>query len=33
MECARDEFLRSRCEEWLIDSAEKVVKDVRDANQ
>jgi hypothetical protein len=28
-----DDFLRCRVSEWLIDSCERIVKEVRDSNQ
>ncbi|CDW83586.1 UNKNOWN [Stylonychia lemnae] len=32
-DCGRDDFLKSRVHDWLIDSSERVVKDVRDNNR
>lgn len=32
-ECGKDEFLRQRCSEWLIDQVERISKETRDQNQ
>jgi len=32
-ECGRDEFLKSRVHDWLMDNSEKIIKEVRDNNQ
>ena len=32
-ECEDDHFLRLRAGEWLLDSCQRIVKDVRDDNQ
>ena len=33
IDCGKDEFLRLRNAEWLIDATERIVKETRDANQ
>ena len=33
LDCGKDEFLRLRTAEWLIDATQRIVKDVRDNNQ
>jgi len=32
-ECDNDSFMRLRCAEWLLDQTQRIVKEVRDANQ
>ena len=32
-ECDTDSFMRLRCAEWLLDSTQRIVKEVRDQNQ
>lgn len=31
-ECASDHFMRMRCAEWLLDSSQRLIKEVRDDN-
>ena len=32
-ECASDHFMRMRAAEWLLDSSQRLIKEVRDTNQ
>ena len=32
-DCENDSFMRLRCAEWLLDSTQRIVKEVRDQNQ
>ena len=32
-DCDNDSFMRLRCADWLLDQTQRIVREVRDANQ